>query len=90
MPGQLSVLAKKYDVDEDVLGRLGNLVNNPSYKPNSVERSVGEDGQERVSMMVYTGTCYYDPCPHAQCTLSGYLVRKNGPEFKIAISFNLL
>lgn len=63
VPGQLPVLAKKYGIDEDVLKRLVDLVNNPSYNPDSVERIVGKDGQERISMMVhityYTHWCHY-------------------------------
>ncbi|KAI0693746.1 hypothetical protein BC835DRAFT_1352715 [Cytidiella melzeri] len=51
-PQDLESLAQLYDIDVAKLENLRRLVNNPVVDPSTVVKTVGEDGEERVSMKV--------------------------------------
>jgi hypothetical protein len=48
----LEQLAARYTIDVAVLERLARFVNSPSIGEGTVVRTVGEDGQERITMQV--------------------------------------
>lgn len=56
-PARLQATADKYNVDKAVLERLVSVINNPSHNQGSVERTVGEDGQERITTLVRSVQC---------------------------------
>lgn len=48
----LEQLAARYTVDVAVLERLARFVNSPSIGEGTVVRTVGDDGNERITMKV--------------------------------------
>ena len=49
---ELEQLAARYNLDVAVLERLTRFVNSPSIGEGTVVRTVGDDGQEKITMQV--------------------------------------
>ncbi|KAI0086301.1 hypothetical protein BDY19DRAFT_1074916 [Irpex rosettiformis] len=51
-PQEIEAIAQRYGIDVSTLENLRNLVNNPTVDPDSIVKTVGPDGEERITMQV--------------------------------------
>ncbi len=78
---QLTNLAKKYNIDVARLENLARFVNTPNVDPESVVKTVDDDGTERVTMKVCRSLCF--PFSTLICQHEDHLGGSSGTTYEL-------